>query len=160
MPWLSEFDIRQVDDTYFMLLQDLVYYSKEQGLKITVPFSTVSDGPSVPRVPLLYFLFGNKGKRGSVVHDWLYRNMLLPRWQCDAIFEESLKDSGKYRATSAGMYAGVRVGGWAHYGGNWKAEGKYVGCLDPRTKCDRNCTACSNFFASYALTVQDRKSVV
>lgn len=153
MPWLSEFDIRQVDDTYFMLLQDLVYHSKKYNLRITVPSSMVSDGPSVPRVPFMFLLFGHKGKRASVVHDWLYRNMLLPRNICDDIYREALKDSKKCAVTANGMFAGVRAGGWAHYGGNWKAEGKYVGCLDPRVKCDHLCNTCENYLAAYRLTV-------
>ena len=153
MPWLSDFDIRQVDDTYFMLLQDLVYYSKKYNIKISVPASMVSDGPSVPRIPFLFWLFGHKGKRAAVVHDWLYRNMLLPREICDAIFREALRDSKKYAFTANGMFAGVRVGGWAHYGGNWKTEGKYVGCLDPRIECDNLCMSCENYFAAYRLTV-------
>jgi hypothetical protein len=150
MPWLSEFDIRQVDDTYFMLLQDLVYYSKRYKVKITVPSGMVSDGPSVPRVPLLFWLFGHKGKRAAVIHDWLYRNSLLPREVCDDIFKEALLESGKFAFTACGMYAGVRVGGWPHYGPIGKA-----GCLDPRIECEilEECTICAYYFAAYKLTV-------
>ena len=152
MAWLSDFDIRQIDDTYFQLLQDLVYYSEKYGLKITVPAGMVSDGPSVPRAPLLYWLFGHKGKRAAVIHDWLYRCALLPRDVCDAIFREALMDSGKLWVTSAGMYLGVRVGGWPHYAPSGRA-----GCLDPRVKCDTLCIknnrTCENYLASYQLTV-------
>lgn len=147
MPWLSDFDIRQIDDTYFMLLQDLVYYSERQGLKITVPSGMVSDGPSVPRVPLLYWLFGHRGKRAAVIHDWLYRIAILPRKQCDEIFFEALLDSGKLFGTSYGMYSGVRVGGNSSY-----APDKQ-GCLDPRRICDKDCLPCGNFMGSYQLTV-------
>lgn len=147
MPFLSEFDSRQLDDTYFQLLQDLVYYSEKYQIKITVPCGMVSDGPSVPRIPMLYLLFGHKGKRAAVIHDWLYRNAILPRDQCDAIFFEALKDSGKLIGTSFGMYTGVRVGGWASYG-----LGRY-GCLDLRQKCDHLCERCNLFIGAYQLTV-------
>lgn len=147
MAWLSDFDIRQIDDTYFQLLQDLVYYSEKYGLKITVPAGMVSDGPSVPRAPLLYWLFGHKGKRAAVIHDWLYRCALLPRDVCDSIFREALMDSGKLWVTSAGMYLGVRVGGWPSYSPEKK------GCLDTRRMCDRDCLRCDNFIGSFALTV-------
>ena len=43
----SAFKIEQLNDTYFKLLQDLVYESEEYGLKIRVPEGFVSDGPSV-----------------------------------------------------------------------------------------------------------------
>ncbi len=145
--WLTEFDIRQVDDTYFILLQDLVYYSEKYKLKITVPAGFVSDGPSVPRVPFLFFFFGHKGKRASVVHDWLYRNQLLPREICDAIFREALLDSGKYKITADGMFYGVRVGGWNSY-----RKGR-TGCLDPRVDCLEDCLICKNHFAAYKLSV-------
>ena len=148
MPWLSEFELRQLDDTYFQLTKDLVFYSEKYGLKILVPEGFVSDGPSVPRFPLMFLLFGHKGKRAAVVHDWLYRNKLLPREQCDAIFREALQDSGKFAFTSFGMYAGVRVGGYLPY-----KNGK-IGCLDPRTfSCPGHCYGCPNLFESYALTV-------
>ena len=145
--WLTEFDLRQVDDTYFMLLQDLVYYSEKYKLKITVPAGFVSDGPSVPRVPFLFFFFGHKGKRASVIHDWLYRNKLLSREICDEIFKEALLDSGKYKITAYGMFAGVRVGGWNSY------RGYRLGCLDPRIMCLEDCLICENYFGSYLLTV-------
>lgn len=147
MPWLSDFDIRQLDDTYFMLLQDLVYYSEKQGLKITVPAGMVSDGPSVPRAPLLYWLFGHRGKRAAVIHDWLYRCAVLPRTECDSIFKEALNDSGKFWSTSFGMFLGVRVGGFLSYNQGRK------GCLDPREFCDEDCLVCGKFIGSYQLTV-------
>lgn len=147
MAWLTEFDIRQLDDTYFMLLQDLVYYSEKHQLKITVPSGMVSDGPSVPRAPLLYWLFGHKGKRAAVIHDWLYRCAILPRSVCDDIFKEALKDSGKFVFTSYGMYLGVRVGGFPSYSPEKK------GCLDPRRVCNKDCLSCYQFVAAYQLTV-------
>ena len=150
MPWLSYFDNRQLDDDYFMLLDNLVYYSIEQGLKISCPVGFISDGPSVPRVPGLFLLFGHRGKRAAVVHDWLYRNLLLPRDICDAIFREGLKDSGKWAFTSGGMYAGVRVGGKSSF------TGKKQGCLDPRDGACQgrmSCENCHNFFPMYKMTV-------
>lgn len=150
MPWLSYFDNRQIDDTYFMLLDNLVFHSIKYKVKITCPVGFISDGPSVPRVPLLYFLFGHRGKRGAVVHDWLYRNKMFPRDVCDDIYRESLGDSGKNSYTCNGMYYGVRVGG------NSSFQGKRIGCLDPREEscCGRtSCTFCPNYFPNYRGTV-------
>ena len=150
MPWLSYFDNRQLDDDYFMLLDNLVYHSIAHGVKISCPYGFISDGPSVPRFPGLYAMFGHRGKRAAVVHDWLYRNLLFPRDICDAIYREALIDSGKFAATSGGMYLGVRMGGYSSF------SGKKAGCLDPRegacqgrTSCER----CGNFFPEYRMTV-------
>ena len=141
----SAFQIEQLDDKYFMLLQDLVYESEEYGLKIRVPEGFVSDGPSVPRVPFLFFLFGNKGKRAAVIHDWLYRNELAPRDIADGIFREALLGSNKGFYTAYGMWLGVRGFGWMHYGNKH-------GCLDIRTKCDNKCDECKHSFKAYRLS--------
>ena len=150
MPWLSTFDIRQLDDTYFLLLDNLVYYSSKHGIKIVAPVGLISDGPSVPRAPIIYWLFGHRGKRAAVIHDWLYRNKLFPREVCDDIYREALKDSGKNSFTSGGMYRGVRIGGRSSF------TGYKMGCLDPRdNSCqDRtSCERCPNFFPTFRLTV-------
>ena len=150
MPWLSYFDNRQLDDTYFMLLDNLVYHSIKYGVRISCPVGFISDGPSVPRVPLLFFLFGHRGKRAAVVHDWLYRNTLFVRSICDEIYKEALADSGKNIFTSNGMYAGVRAGGKSSF------SGKKAGCLDPRDGACQgriSCNNCPNYFPEYRLTV-------
>lgn len=151
MPWLSEFDLRQIDDTYFMLLNNLDYYSKKYKVKISAPAGMVSDGPSVGRWPILFWMFGKKGKRAAVIHDWLYRCGFFSRAVSDDIYKEANMDSG-YIWTARGMYSGVRVGGWPHY-----APAGRAGCLDPRIKCDTMCIknnhTCENYLASYQLTV-------
>ena len=53
MPWLSTFDIRQLDDTYFLLLDNLVYYSIKHGIKIVAPSDSYPTGLPCPE-PLLY----------------------------------------------------------------------------------------------------------
>jgi hypothetical protein len=150
MPWESEFDIRQIDDTYFRLLDNLVYYSKKYNIRISAPYGMVSDGPSVGRWPILFWLFGKKGKRAAVIHDWLYRCGFFTRAICDDIYKEAHIESG-YNWTAKGMFAGVRVGGGPHYAPIGKA-----GCLDPRERCtfvNHICTTCPNYLASYKLTV-------
>lgn len=141
----TKFKLEQIDDKHFKLLTDLVYESEKYGLKIRVPAGFVSDGASVPRVPLLFFFFGSKGKRAAVIHDWLYRNALVSREVADGIFKEALFDTNKGAYTAWGMYLGVRGFGWIHY----KSR---PGCLDTRYKCDFNCKICPNQFAAYQLS--------
>ena len=65
MPWLSTFDIRQLDDTYFLLLDNLVYYSSKHGIKIVAPVGLISDGPSVPRAPYYILVIWAQRKKSS-----------------------------------------------------------------------------------------------
>ena len=149
MPWLSELDVRQIDDKYFRLLNPLIFVSEKYKVKITAPIDLISDGPSVGRWPLLFLLFGKKGKKAAVIHDWLYRCTFFTRAICDDIYFEALKDSG-YVWTARGMYSGVRLGGWPHY-----APPNKAGCLDPREKCiiSYKCIPCNSHLSSYKLTV-------
>lgn len=149
MPWLSEFDLRQIDDTHFRLLDNLVYYSIKYNVKISAPTGMISDGPSVGRWPVIFWLFGKKGKRAAVIHDWLYRCGFFTRLICDDIYKEAHMDSG-YSWTAKGMFGGVRLGGSSHYAPKGRA-----GCLDPRIKCTKagKCYGCQNYLASYELTV-------
>ena len=154
--WLSELDSRLVDDKYFRLLSNLSFYSVKYEVKITAPTGMISDGPSVGRWPILFLLFGKKGKRAAVIHDWLYRNAFFPRDVCDDIYLEALLASG-YNWTAKAMYAGVRIGGAPHYGPKGKA-----GCLDPRTACNffknfGKCVSCEDYLASYQLTIANMK---
>ncbi len=151
MPWLSYFDNRQLDDTYFMLLDNLVYHSIKYGVKITCPVGFISDGPSVPRTPLAFWLFGHRGKRAAVVHDMLYRFLLFQKSICDDIYREALADSGKNAFTTNGMYAGVILGGKSSF------NGRKQGCLDPRDDACQgrtSCERCPNFFPTYRMLVQ------
>lgn len=119
MPYVSSFALEQIDDILFMLLKDLVYEDPVLKIRVTTPAGFVSDGPSVPRVPLLYWLAGGKGKRGGVTHDYLYRNKLLPRKYDDLIFYHALLDHKKLNNKVAYMmYKAVAVCGEKHRNGS------------------------------------------
>lgn len=75
MPFLSELHTLQIDDDYFRILSRLSYHDPIYNVTISVPVGFVSDGPSVPRVPVVYALCGHKGKKNAVIHDYLYRNV-------------------------------------------------------------------------------------
>lgn len=140
--FLTPFQIEQLDDDHFMLLSDLDFISEKYGLQISVPRRFVSDGPSLRRYPILYAIFGNKGKRAAVIHDWLYRNGVIRRSVADGVFKEALQKSNKGWFTSWGMYLGVRIFGWLYYK-------KRPGCLDVRVECDKKCTKCKLYFKAY-----------
>jgi hypothetical protein len=120
--FIGELDTRLVcefADTH-QLLAPFGFYSATLGAEIIVPEGFVTDYASVPRIVLGYLLFGGKGKRAAVIHDWLYTLGKLdplkwPRELCDRIFKEALQASGYSAFTVSMMYAAVYVGGGSHF---------------------------------------------
>lgn len=55
----------------WMLLDWLIYDSKTVGL-ILVPPKYVTDFASVPRLPLIYLVFGGRSDEEATLHDFLY----------------------------------------------------------------------------------------
>lgn len=112
--FIGDLDTRLVDELQdrHKLLAPFGFYSEHVGLHITVPRGFVTDFASVPRIIGAWLLYGGKGKRAAVIHDWLYSTQMFTRSVCDAIFEEALKTSGYKAWEVGGMYAGVRMGGW------------------------------------------------
>lgn len=104
-------------DNIHVLLAALVYWSDILGRKVRVPKGFRTDYASVPRVIGAYLLFGDKGKRAAVVHDFLYSGGLagVTREQADAVFKEALLVSGYSGFTAWAMHAGVRIGGASHF---------------------------------------------
>jgi hypothetical protein len=78
-----------------------------------VPQDFLTDYASVPRLVGMYLLFGNKGKRAALIHDWLYSGGVagITRQMADDVFKEALGVSGYSAFTIEAMYLGVRVGG-------------------------------------------------
>lgn len=65
----------------------------------------------------LYGLVVGYGMRAAILHDWLYSTGLLPRAQCDAVYERaSHTGDGTARWRTLIFYAGVRLGGAHRYG--------------------------------------------
>jgi hypothetical protein len=111
-------DARLIDEKKDLhrLLAPLGFYSEILGCEIVAPAGFVTDYASVPRLVGMYLLFGGKGKRAAVIHDWLYSGGLvdgrtLTRQEADAVFREALEASGYSAFTVSCMYSGVRVGG-------------------------------------------------
>jgi hypothetical protein len=118
---LTSLDVRKVGDKTWELLSPFVVTVVVDGKSylIRVPPGFVTDFASVPRIPLVFFLFGGIGDYGAVVHDWLYTTREYPRALCDAIFEQVLIHIDKTSEFRAGaMHLGVRLGGGSAYSGS------------------------------------------
>lgn len=116
--FLTDLDTRLVDEinNINQLLAPLVYESDLLQRTVTVPKDFKTDFASVPRVIGAYLLFGGKGKRAAVVHDFLYSGGVdVTRETADAVFKEAVLASGYSCFTAWGMHTGVRIGGEARF---------------------------------------------
>lgn len=141
--FLTPLNYRPIDDKEYVLLSDLVYRSALLGGTITMPKGFVFDGASVPRIPIVYMLFGDRAHYEAVPHDFGYRSpghivqvdrpngvvdlVLLTKKMCDDIFLEAMKvrqeeyeKNGivKHRKgwfIRSFMWSGVWIGGYSSY---------------------------------------------
>ena len=116
--WLSPLRLELVDEfeNIHELLAPLVYQSDMLGRTVEVPASFRTDLASVPRVVGAYLLFGGKGARASVLHDYAYSGGLaVTRDLADNLFREALLASGYSAVTAWAMYRGVRWGGASRF---------------------------------------------
>jgi hypothetical protein len=101
----------------WVLLDCLHYQSDAIERIIYVPRGFETDFASVPRLPLMFWLLGDRAQGAAVVHDFLYRSELVSRRLADAVFYEAARVEGVDLPSSWLFWLGVRVGGWAAYGG-------------------------------------------
>lgn len=126
---------------WWVLTDELVFYSAITDMTIRTPRGFVTDFASVPRVPLAYWFFGSRADAPAATHDDLYRSGLLPRKVADQVFLEAMEAEGYSWITRHTMYSFVRAFGWA----SCKQK---PGCLDFRD-CPGDCSKCPNFNQEY-----------
>ena len=122
----------------YQLIEPLIYLSNTVGL-IIVDERQETDFDSTPRIPVFYWLLGDRGKAAAVLHDYLYgqrheriaeTGLKVDRLTADKVLRgatyeclridnpESLSDS-LINIVCLGIawaiWAGVRLGGWAHW---------------------------------------------
>jgi Protein of unknown function (DUF1353) len=110
-------DLKPGSDSIWVVNTPLIYESDILGL-ITVPAQFETDFASVPRVPFIYELFGDKAHREAVIHDYLYRkdsNPVATFMQANNVFYEAMACRGKSFIVRHGMFYGVVIGGYFSY---------------------------------------------
>lgn len=116
--FITELDTKlKNNDAIWIINFPLIYVSDILG-KITVPLGFETDFASVPRVPFIFELFGDKAHREAVIHDYLYRINSVPQAtysQANNVFFEAMKVRNKNFVIRYGMYWGVVLGGWTAY---------------------------------------------
>lgn len=94
----------------WILLYELRYYSTLLKREVIVPVGTYTDFASVPRKSVLAFgLFGGRGMRAAVVHDFLVRMRRVAREKADLVFREALITDGLPIIKAEAMYAAVAL---------------------------------------------------
>lgn len=114
--FLTDLNVKTVDDGFSKLRSPLQFYSRSLKRVIEVPIGFVTDGASVPRLPIVFLLVGGKAKRAAAVHDFLYQTHgTRSRRQADLVFYEGMKVDGVSMWARELMYAGVRIGGFSSW---------------------------------------------
>ena len=106
----------KLDDGRWKLTAPLIYSSSLANQVFTVPKGFVTDFASVPRLPIVFALFGDTSHEAATVHDWLYSTKPVNRKVADAILREASKASGIPAWRRWPMWLGVRLFG----GSFWK----------------------------------------
>jgi hypothetical protein len=117
--FLTDLDVRLLDDDRIWELNSrLVYESNLLDKKIIVPEGFQTDFASVPRLPFLYTLWGDKAHREGVIHDYLYRIDSDPMVSFDLankVFFEAMAVREKPWYIKHPMFWGVCLGGKKAY---------------------------------------------
>jgi hypothetical protein len=117
--FITELDMSLIpgEECRWRLNSPLVYMSELVG-RVEVPAGFETDLSSVPRLPLIYWLWGGRAHREGVLHDALYRldsKPLVSFNTANKIFLEAMKSRGKPFWVRWPMYLGVCAGGRAFY---------------------------------------------
>lgn len=120
---LESKEIGEKDGRIVHRLTSPLIYVDNKGRKYEIPVGFECDLASVPRVPIIWLLWGDKAHREGVLHDYVYRQGSahnLSRSEADDLFCEAIKSVSPCHPSqpcyiSFPMWAGVRLGGWTAY---------------------------------------------
>lgn len=108
--FISELEVRLVKgDGIWELESPLAYWSPIAG-RVQVPAGFQTDFASVPRVPVVFTLYGNRAHREGVIHDYLFRKDSIPAVgfsRANRVFLEAMECRGKPRYVRWPMYLAV-----------------------------------------------------
>lgn len=97
------------------LTEPLLFHHDIFGL-IVVPTGMDCDLASVPRLPVVFYLWGDRAHRAAVLHDYLYRKDCPgepSREEADKLFYDAIVASNDSSFIATSMYTGVKL-----FGGN------------------------------------------
>ena len=109
-------NLHETDDQWQMLTEDLRYQSDKLNTVLVINKGFITDFASVPRLPIIFALFGDTSKEAATVHDYLRRTLICSRETADAVFLEASKATRVPGWRRNLMWAAVRVFGWIDIG--------------------------------------------
>ena len=115
--FLTTLKTEDITDQVWRLCDPLVYQSDIIGTVI-VPEGFYTDLASVPRIPIIFMLWGGRSHHEAVIHDYLYRIDSLPvvsEHIANEVFFEAMCARGKCWYVKYFMYWGVCLGGFTSY---------------------------------------------
>lgn len=106
--------ITQVSElpNHSLLVEKFIYYSERLGGDVVIQPPFHFDWDSVPRLPLMYWIFKGRARVAALIHDDLYARQPVSRRTADLVFLDAMKAEGVARRHYWGKYLAVRVGGW------------------------------------------------
>ena len=117
MKFATDLRVQRRDDGKWVTASKITYYNLPEGVgTVTIPEGFVTDFASVPRLPFMFWLLGDRADYAALIHDYLYATAKFPRAKCDAIFRHVAGWEGVGWLARWTMWTGIRVGGWASYG--------------------------------------------
>ena len=105
------------DDTQGLweLVQPLSFQSDVAGRTLVAPVGHRTDFCSVPRVPFVFDILGDRARKSGTIHDWLYTAHPVDREVADEVLREMLLVDGIGHADAEMFYLAVRAGGSSHW---------------------------------------------
>ncbi len=110
--------VRLVNDNaqgLWELMQPLSFQSDVAERIITAPIGHRTDFCSVPRVPFVFDILGDRARKSGAIHDWLYTSHEVSREMADLVLREMLQVDGIGRIEAEEFYLAVRIGGASHW---------------------------------------------
>ena len=111
----GDLNVTKRADGRWVLLAPITYYGVPGIGDITVPAGFDTDFASVPRLPFIFMLLGDRADYAAVLHDYLYRTAQISRAVADAAFRWVAEREGMGWLARWTMWTGLRVGGWMAY---------------------------------------------
>lgn len=127
--FLSSLEAEQIQDDdstdegrgTWRLLAPLIYLA-DSGVTYSAPAGFVTDFASIPRIPIVFDIFGDRANLAASLHDWLYTadpiTKLHPcpdRLTADQLLREACLAQGVGKFIAYVLYLGVRLGGASHW---------------------------------------------
>lgn len=109
MPLQTPLQTEYLGGGKYRLLQDLVFQIGDDTYVVPAGFET--DFDSVPRLPIVYWIFNERAKEEAVLHDFLY-HIKYDRRKADIVFNQAMKEKRLNPLLRLPIFWAVRLFGW------------------------------------------------